>query len=170
LAVLLVLIGVAGAGLAHAATSAKAPEKAQAKTAMPLWAQRCEKGTKYCEVFQQLSIKKKDGKAAQRLIEFAVGYPPDKKGQARGVFILPLGTLLIQDTVVSIDGKAAFTFRVRYCDASGCVAVLDLPDATMAAIRKGKQMTVKLAAQNGQEIDINMQLEGFGAALDKVKG
>jgi invasion protein IalB len=167
LAAAIVLLAGISIGIGHAATGAKAV--AAQKSSGPAWAQRCEKKSKYCEVFQQLSVQRKGGKQAQRLIEFAVGYPPDKKGQARGVFVLPLGMLLSNDTTVSIDGKPAFTFRVHHCDAGGCVAVLDLPASTLATLRKGRQMTVALVAQNGQKIDIDMQLDGFGAALDKVK-
>jgi invasion protein IalB len=152
---LAMILGFACTGMAWTGTAwARAP-KSMVKTlsAQPTsnpWANRCNKARKYCEIFQQLSLQEKGSQKTQRLIEFAVGYPPDRNGQPRGVFIMPLGILLNEGTVVSIDGKPAFTFHVRYCDMGGCVAVLDLPPATLNTIRQGKVMTIALMAQNGK--------------------
>src|SRR4051812_853722 len=90
----LVLLLITGAvqRQAGAATEAKKAPAAPVQ----FWDTRCDtpkdkKAAKYCEAFQRLSIQSKDKKDQLRLIELAIGFPPDKKGEARGVLIVPLG-------------------------------------------------------------------------------
>lgn len=142
------------------------------------WAQRCddikngeETVGQYCEIYQRLSVMQKDADpaTAQRLAEFAIGYPPGEKGKARGAMILPLGILVDKKVKIAIDDKDAMEFAIRYCDNGGCVGILDLNAALLDRLRKGKEMTVKTEAANGQDVNIGMSLQGFGAALEKVK-
>lgn len=154
-------------------------EKAAAPAAADenAWANRCEdlkegeKVTgKYCEAFQRLSVMQKDAdpKTAQRLAEFAIGYPPADKGKPRGVMILPLGIIVDEKVVIEIDGKESMKFAIHYCDQAGCVGLLELNAGLLDKMRKGQAMTVKTKANNGQPLQIGMSLKGLGDALDKA--
>jgi invasion protein IalB len=144
------------------------------------WVNRCEDLKdgekvvgKYCEAFQRLSVMQKDAapETAQRLAEFAIGYPPVEKGdaKAKGALILPLGILVNQKTKIAIDGKDAMEFSVRYCDNGGCVAVMDLSNGLIDKLRKGNELTIKAEAATGQPVNITMSLKGLATALDKAK-
>jgi invasion protein IalB len=176
-AIIAVAMGLAAlprTGMTQGAT----PENAQAPASADAWANRCQDlkdGDKvtgqYCETMQSLSVMPKDGdpKAAQRVAEFAVGYPPVAKGKPRGAMILPLGILLEEKPVVEVDGKELFKADVRYCDNNGCIAMFDLSSGQIDRMRKGDTMVLKAKAANGQPLQINMSLKGFGAALDKTQ-
>lgn len=165
--------------LAFAAGGAVAADAPKSKTAAPaeeLWAKRCEdlkdKDGKtvtgqYCEVFQRLAAQEKD-KSVKRVVEFAVGYPPDEK-TARAVIALPLGILLQEPLYLQIDDKQDHEFHVRYCLADGCYAYLNLPDAVLGELQKGKKITLKSRAFNGQKLHIVMDLKGFAPALEAAK-
>lgn len=150
-----------------------------AKTAAPdAWVTRCDdikdgdKVTgKYCEAFQRLSVMEKDAapETAQRLAEFAIGYPPGEKGKAKGALILPLGILVSKKTKISIDGKDVMEFATRYCDNSGCIAMMDLNNSILDRMRKGNNMTIHSEAFTGQPLEITMSLKGFSTALDNAK-
>lgn len=169
-----------GAGPALAKDDAKAAATKPAATSpKEAWATRCEKvkldekkpEQDYCEVFQNLSMVKKgeDGKqSAQRLAEFAIGYPPNQK-KARGVLVLPLGVLVEEAMSMQIDGKQDVSFRVRYCTPEGCFAFLTMPDSVLDKMSKGEKLTVKGKAFTGQNLEIVISLAGFSKALAKVK-
>lgn len=153
-------------------------QEAKTSAAGDAWVTRCDDlkdGDKtvgqYCEAFQRLSVMEKDAapETAQRLAEFAIGYPPAEKGKAKGALILPLGILVSQKTKISIDGKDAMEFSMRYCDNGGCVALMDLSNSLLDKLRKGTSMTIHSEAFTGQPIEISLSLKGFGTALDKVK-
>lgn len=164
---------IAGASLMAASSS-------NAKEAEPqFWTTRCDtlknpndknaKPVKYCEAFQRLAVSKKGQKEMQRVAEFAVGYPPDKKGNPRGVLIMPLGILLEQPLKMQLDEGKEFTFRVRYCDQTGCLAFLDLSAAKLEEFKKAEKMKITIPATNGKNLGVIMSLKGFGPAVDKVK-
>lgn len=142
------------------------------------WLVRCDEikdGEKvtgeYCEMVQSLSVSQKDADpaTAQRLLEIAIGYPPVGKSKANVVFILPLGILVSEDIVVDVDGKKAFDFKVKTCEAGGCIASFTLNDKEIGALEKGSVMQAKLTAASGQLLGVEMSLAGFGEALAKVK-
>lgn len=143
------------------------------------WANRCDDlpaqdgkpAAKYCETFQRLSIVSGEGdkQQAQRVAEFAIGYPPADKGKASAVMILPLGIVLDSDIKVQIDEKDAMKFRVRYCDAGGCAAVLKLDNGVVDRMKKGKSLTVKAQAYTGPAVDLTFRLDGMASAVDAIK-
>jgi invasion protein IalB len=152
------------------------PKASDAAPKVPetLWLVRCEdikdKG-KYCEAFQNLSVKKKENDPAKRLAEFAIGYGGvDKKKKAQAAIILPLGVLVSQDLVIEVDGKEEAKAEIRYCEISGCYAFTEIPDAALKKMSKGEKMTIKGKAANGQNLHIVMGLKGFSAALAQLRG
>lgn len=163
-----------------------AKDAASAPAAQEFWTVRCmpvrndkaakaEKDAKaanepkYCEVFQRLAVAKKGEKNAKRLAEFAVGFPPDKKGLARGVVVVPLGVLLEKPIKIQLDPKTEFTFRARFCEPDGCYAFLDLSQDQIEQMKKSEKLTLTIPTLAGNNIAIIMSLKGFGPALDKLK-
>jgi invasion protein IalB len=169
-----------GAFSAIAAASLLAASVSHAKEAEPqFWSTRCDtlkdpndknaKPVKYCEAFQRLAVTKKGEKEMRRVAEFAVGYPPEKKGEPRGVVVMPLGILLEQPLKMQLDEGKEFTFRVRYCDQSGCLAFLDLSQAKLEEFKKAQKLKINIPATNGKYLNVIMSLKGFGPAVDKIK-
>ena len=179
-----VMAGVLVAGLSGVAFANAKPAP---KTELPTisssdgkaWANRCDelkdkdgKATgKYCETFQRLSVVSGEGdkKQAQRVAEFAIGFPPADKGKASGVLILPLGVVVDSDIKIQIDDKDVMKFRVRYCDGGGCAAIMKLDGSLIEKMRKGKVMTVKAVAFSGAPVDVPFRLEGLGDMLDAAR-
>lgn len=170
----------AASDTAKEAPKAKDTAAAPATTDAPqnAWAVRCDEmkeGEKvtgqYCEMVQNISVaaKEADPSTAQRLIEMAIGYPPANKGKASAVVILPLGVLVTEKIDIEIDGSKRHDFNIRFCEAGGCVGLLPLSEKEMDKFSKGKALTVKAVAANGQPVTIEMSLAGFGEAHTKIK-
>jgi len=148
--------------------SAGKDKKEEPKSA---WAVRCnekkdekDKDKGRCEAYQRLAVKE----TGQRVVEFAIGYPDDKKA-ARGVIILPLGLLLPEGVQMRIDDGAAFKFQIRYCTAEGCFAYLNLNEAVLDTMRKGTDAVVIFKTIQGQDMSIAMSLSGFSKALKEIQ-
>ena len=137
------------------------------------WTKRCspQNGRNYCEIFQRLSVQQKNQKTAVRILEFAVGYPTDGKGQAKGVLITPLGISLDSPIRVQVGGSAnnGFTAKPRMCESDGCYAMFDLTPALITQMNSNDKMTVTLPSPAGKNIAIIMSLIGFGSALTAIK-
>lgn len=179
-----VMVGILAAGLSGAAIANSKPAP---KSDLPAigssdgkaWANRCDEmkdkdgkpAGKYCETFQRLSVVSGEGdkKQAQRVAEFAIGFPPADKGKASGVLILPLGVVVDSDIKIQIDDKDVMKFRVRYCDGGGCAAIMKLDSGLIDKMRKGKVMTVKAMAFNGKPVDVPFRLDGLGEALEAAR-
>ena len=157
-----------------AGSAVSADEKAAAKAATPtaatktdaLWAKRCEtEGEKkgQCELFQRLVVKE----TGKRVVEFAVGYP-EKKEEARGVIVLPLGILLTEGVKMQIDGGQSFTFKPRYCGPEGCFAFVNMNKQMLDIMRKGKEASLTFQTVQGQNLTVKMSLEGFGKTLKEI--
>ena len=133
-----------------------------------VWQTRCDEPGEgqdkgYCEAFQSLFITE----TKQRLAEFAIGFPESGEA-ARGVVILPLGMLLETGAQMRIDSEEPVRFNMRYCDMSGCFSFVNLNKDLLSRMRKGSMMTITFMAANGQNVNVQMSLEGLSQALRKV--
>lgn len=153
------------AAIAPAAGAAQNQNATQAT-----WAERCNKDFKngaprkgVCEIFQRLVVKEGN----KRLIEAAIGFPKDKDA-ARGIFIVPLGINLESGLMVAPDGGAPFKIQIRYCTAEGCYAFADLTPAVIDTLKSSRKLTVTFQAVKGRAVNVEMSLEGFGPALDRI--
>lgn len=142
------------------------------------WAVRCDDVKdgekvvgKYCEMAQSISVAKKDAdpSTAQRLLEVAIGYPPGQKGKAAAIAILPLGVLVNEDIVVDLDGSKLLDFKIRHCLAAGCVGAFTLSEKDIKKMSEGKALTVKSVTADNRPLAIELSLNGFGKAYDKIK-
>ncbi len=127
------------------------------------WSVRCNDNKDYCEVYWRAV----NAETGQRVAEFAIGYPEDSKA-ARGVLILPLGVLLTEELQMQVDAGQPFKFKVRYCDAGGCVAFLNLNDQLLGVLRAGSTATVKMKSFQGQDVNIGIPLTGLKRTLEQI--
>lgn len=150
------------------AADAKAPAaKPGVRASGEMWTQRCnEDGDKHCEVFQRLVMQDTN----QRLVEFAVGYPKELKGEAQAVIVLPLGVMVSEGVALSVDGKESARAPFRTCAAAGCIVAANLPEEFLKAMKAGKVMGLSfMDGGSGKQLNVGISLEGFGEKLDKVK-
>lgn len=141
----------------------------QAETNQPppqasAWGQRCNENDKSkCEAYWRRSLPE----TGQRVAEFAIGFPDDKK-TARGVMILPLGILLTEDIQMQVDEGLSFKFKVKFCDPNGCVAYLNLNQKALDALRKGTLAVVTMKSAQGRDVRIEVPLAGLSRTLDTL--
>lgn len=129
------------------------------------WTKRCNPdGDKYCEVFQRLMMKENN----QRLIEFAVGFPKGVEG-AQAAIILPLGVVVTDGILLSIDDQAPAKAAYRGCSQAGCFVVMNLPEAFLSSMKAGTKLTVSFLDGAGKKVNIEMNLKGFAEKLSEVK-
>lgn len=132
----------------------------------PAWSIRCtaKKGdpARECEAFQRLVV----AKTGQRVAEFAVGFPKDKKEGGRGVVVLPLGILLTEGIEMQIGDGQKFKFMPRYCTNEGCFAFIDVDQTLLNALKQGTVIEFSAKAMNGEDVKIKMTLEELGKALE----
>lgn len=132
------------------------------------WRIRCDDSalddtSRQCEMFQRLSLME----TGQRVMEFAVGYPPEKD-QARGVLVLPVGVLLNEAMTIQIDQNPSFSFKVRYCLQDGCYAFLTLSDSVVSMMKNGKLMRVGFTALDEEAVSLDLVLTGFNEGLERI--
>lgn len=132
----------------------------------PAWNVRCTAAegdpARECEAFQRLVV----AKTGQRVAEFAVGFPKDKK-DGRGVIILPLGILLTEAIEMQVgEGGQKFKFMPRYCTTEGCFSFIDISQALLDDLKKNAVTEISAKAMNGKDVKIKMTLEGLAGALE----
>ncbi|MFP4097539.1 MAG: invasion associated locus B family protein [Alphaproteobacteria bacterium] len=125
------------------------------------WAVRCEEDEQgnaaHCEMFTRLNLKDTD----TRLVEFALGYPKEGDQVARGIIIVPLGILLQEDVVLSVDEEEKLRARPRYCSENGCYVYVTLPESLVSAMKRGNEASLMFRAANGRPVAVKVSLAGF---------
>jgi invasion protein IalB len=67
------------------------------------------------------------------------------------------------------EGKMAGPVAFSTCYAAGCIAPLSLDAKTLAALRVGTTLKVKVMPHGGaDELQFPVSLKGFGQAFDRV--
>lgn len=114
-----------------------------------------------CSMSQQQVDEKK-----QRAL--AVELSPSKDG-TNGVFVLPFGLNLAAGTVLQIDdAKPDQALPFSTCLPAGCILPVTFNAAKADALSKGKSLAVLAQAVGGNEIKLNVPLDGFAAALKRT--
>ena len=95
-------------------------------------------------------------------------------GNVSGVLVIPFGVLVSKPVTLQVDDtKVVVSTSVRTCMPAGCIVPIAFDKNTVAAIRSGKQLNMKAtSAANGEPVldNLYVQLDGFGAALDRLDG
>ena len=133
------------------------------------WQVRCqdfEEGVRHCEIFQRLVVQE----TGMVVADFAIGYPQDSD-VARGVIILPLGMILLQEhrPSLQIDEETPFSFGPRFCAPLGCYSYLSLNDFVINALKKGNNITLTYHDLSGRDVKIKMSLQGFTKAIGEIQ-
>lgn len=93
---------------------------------------------------------------------------PDPDGRATAFVRVPLGILLGEGVVMSVDGRAPARIGVRTCLPEGCVLRLGLSPARIAAMRAGRTLRFDMRNGRGQHMVLRLSLMGFSKAYDSL--
>ncbi|MGI9365997.1 MAG: invasion associated locus B family protein [Rhizobiaceae bacterium] len=118
-----------------------------------------------CQLTQELRNKK----TGQLVLAFAV--PGSKRPDGvNAVVVAPFGLKLSEGLSVEVAGVSPVHVPFNTCLPSGCVANLRLNDDFNRAMRLGENATVVMTAlDQNQEIRVNISLNGFTAATQRLQ-
>ncbi|HEX3882604.1 MAG TPA: invasion associated locus B family protein [Stellaceae bacterium] len=129
----------------------------------PAWTVACFSSARSapvdCKVEQRLFAKD-----TGRILSIAVIDVPGSGGQPTLQMHLPVGLSLQDAAALSIDGGDATQLAWQSCDANGCYATLALTPALVAAMKKGKIMSLKVVAANRRPLVFEHLLTDFATA------
>ncbi len=109
-----------------------------------------------------------DANRRQMVASITVRYAADTKKPVIGVQ-LPLGILVTQPVVVSVDNGPAENITIEMRTPAGCFASKPVSDALIAKMRTGRDIKLDFGNVNKQPITVSMPLAGFAIAYDKIK-
>jgi invasion protein IalB len=152
---------IAGAALIALAGAAQAQDRADAA-----WRVECggDGKTLDCRAVQQAS----QAQGQPLLAAMAVRVPADTKKPAM-TLQLPLGIQLGEPVTFRVDEGATEKLTLQTCNQAGCFVVSALADASVNAMRNGRQLHIGFRDANKQAVTATIPLLGFGLALDKAK-
>lgn len=113
-----------------------------------------------------LSQQQQDNKGSRVL---AVELQPTADG-ASGALVMPFGLQLSKGVSLQIDeAKAGAAQAFSTCLPAGCIVPLNFGEAQLKALNSGKALNLVAEAVTGGEVKLSVSLEGFSAALNRVK-
>ena len=90
-------------------------------------------------------------------------------GSAIATLLLPFGIVLDSGVTPNVDDQPPLkAVRFRTCLPTGCIALLPVDSATLAKLRAGSGLNLKVIADPGKELSFQVSLHGFSAALDRI--
>ena len=92
----------------------------------------------------------------------------EKGGKASLTVIIPGGMILPRGVRVLVDGQTLDTARFRICYGPSCVADMQLSDASLATIKKGKKLTLQAISFQSGPLALDIGLDGFGKTFDSA--
>ncbi|WP_299842741.1 invasion associated locus B family protein [uncultured Roseovarius sp.] len=119
-----------------------------------------------CQMYQLLTED-----AGNPVAEFSLFKLPENAQAAAGAtIVVPLGTLLTKELLVSIDGGKAKSFAYSFCSMVGCFARIGLTTPDLDAFKRGAKANLQIvpAQAPDQKVNINVSLNGFTAAFENV--
>lgn len=129
------------------------------------WVVRCpvqEAGR--CEM-SQLVDNPANGEPMMRVV---MGYP-ERIDSAAMIFVLPLGTRLTPGVRLVVDAGETQNIPFQVCLQQGCRADFKLEDSLRQQMRVGQAATVSVIGPRGERIDLEVSLQGFTAADDRIQ-
>ncbi len=84
--------------------------------------------------------------------------------------VTPLGTLLTENVILTIDGSTPKQYPFLWCDQGGCVARIGLTKEELGKFRTGKRavITIRSIANPQQPIPLLLSLKGFTDAWESL--
>jgi invasion protein IalB len=96
-----------------------------------------------------------------------------RKGEGDAVsgnLVLPFGLLLETGAALQIDdGPQREPLRFSTCLPTGCLVPVSFDAKTVAALRTGTALQVKVQGMDRKEVALSVSLKGLAAALDRLK-
>lgn len=128
------------------------------------WNLACQSTPKVvCAISQQQTQQN-----GQRVL--AIEFPGNTDDTVTGNLILPFGLLLDAGATLQIDdAPPQKALRFSTCLPGGCVVPLNFDAKTVAALRAGTALLVKVQGTDTREVAFSISLKGLAAALDRLK-
>jgi len=130
------------------------------------WALRCinnPEGDDPCQLYQLLMDS--EGNSVAEISMFLL---PDGGQAAAGATIMtPLGTLLTEGLMISVDGASPRRYVYTFCSANGCAARVGFTEEELTQFKGGSSAVVRIVsvANPGQPVMLNLSLNGFTAGI-----
>jgi len=133
------------------------------------WGYKCDKSPdgkeELCYVFQ--NVTKKEG--GQLVLGARVAYR-EGQGDPLIVVTVPLGSLLPPGAALVMEGVEPVKMAFFICANEGCTTVATaLSPDMVAAMKKGENAVVRVAAPNKQVVGLPLSLKGFTKAINSLK-
>ncbi len=117
----------------------------------------------HCAVVQKVAV----AETGQRVIEFSVSNVKNNDND-RGVMILPLGVLVQNEIVMTIDEGVSYGFKINHCNSQGCFAYLDMSPEMIKELKRGNELNIYMVDSNRQPVQMRLSLKGFTKAYKKL--
>ena len=118
-----------------------------------------------CEMVQELS--RQSGGQQQRLLTVFVASEGDSGGQL--TLISPLGLALPAGITISVGEQVSIQIAYATCRPVGCISSVRLDAELLAALVTGTTATVGVRTLDGQNVALEVSLDGFGAAWNRLQ-
>ncbi len=84
--------------------------------------------------------------------------------------VTPLGTLLQNQLIFSIDGGAPKQYPFNWCETIGCIARMGFTGLELESLKKGTNATMTIASvvAPGKPVVLTISLKGFSEGFKKV--
>ncbi len=174
-----VLLGTAFMVLAAAIAASLAPTHLAAQMPNALaetygsWTVQCrssaaqegEEVQRNCQASQEL----KQAKTGNRIVLVAITIPEDSESTQMTI-IAPFGIFLPHGIKLSIGEAEIVSASIKTClERTGCVAESALSPDQLSSLTGGQELTIHMVAASGQKIIVNLSLDGFESAYNRLK-
>ena len=103
----------------------------------------------------------------QRIL--AVELTRNSNGTLAGNLVLPFGLQLYSGASLQIDeGQPMAAQRFSTCVPAGCIVPLTLDEGTVAALRGGSALKIKVRSTDEKDVVLSVSLKGLAPALDRL--
>lgn len=153
-----------GSALAQEATSTLPGGASSIQESYQDWSLACQSAPQpVCAISQQQAQKN-----GQRVL--AIELRRGNDDALDGNLVLPFGLLLDAGVTLQIDdGQPRKPLRFSTCLPGGCLVPLSFDAKTVASLRTGSALKVKVQSTDTKELALSISLKGFAAALDRLQ-
>jgi invasion protein IalB len=134
----------------------------------PAWISRCvsesRKSPVMCSIEQTLVL----ANTNQTVASVSVQTQSDTKEQTMTIRV-PVGIYLPAGLNVQIDDSKPLLATLQTCDGQGCYADMQLNSDTVAALKRGKQLSLIIENLAKTKITLPLPLDTFAQALQKIQ-
>jgi invasion protein IalB len=82
---------------------------------------------------------------------------------------LPVGLYIPGGVRIAVDGGTATEVPLQTCEANGCFAAAPVPAALLAAMKRGKQVSVNMQDMAKKPVSLTLPLDGFAASWAQIE-